>query len=143
MFNVSKSWGEPSLERTLMKFSSQCIYIYFFYHFYVHNRKFNLYKSTMKEKLVISGWTFWDFSKTKVWTLNTDMENFFKVAYKKHQKIFNNWMKVARNRKTLEAIQQIRQWLMKAIVIVILILMFVLELFFVLLLNPWHSLNSS
>ena len=48
------------------------------------------------------------------------MENFFKVAYKKHQKIFNNWMKVARNRKTLEAIHQIRQWLMKAIVIVIL-----------------------
>ena len=44
------------------------------------------------------------------------MENFFKVAYKKHQKIFNNWMKVARNRKTLEAIHQIRQWLMKAIV---------------------------
>ena len=30
----------------------------------------------MKEKLVIFGWTFWDFSKIKVWTRNTDIENF-------------------------------------------------------------------
>ena len=33
----------------------------------------------MKEKLVIFGWTFWDFSKIKVWTRNTDIEKFFKL----------------------------------------------------------------